>query len=309
MKVGVHDWRSYDESMRVFPGMTQVREFVPGVRKPETTDLSQKIMRLAQPALDKGLTPWVSFKLDPTDVHQGRWDVQLSDVASEVPESVFLIPWHEPENDMSASEFTGMFDTVASRLKEYGGQQPVVYSAMAYQFRPGSASTNIAPDWFPETADIYAVDVYSGGTWPVDYILPEHPGFKRWNEKRLLVEERDGISRPWAVTERGFITSDNHGARADTIRFEAAWIQDSDCSAYIYWNTQGTEGNPDILLDRRGEEAVAELISDLSEVDESYPGEEYIRGYQDGHAAGFWQGHEVAVNKMRDALNAIDSGE
>lgn len=251
---GVHDHRSYASTKQVFPKTVHVREFVSGELS-TSSDLVGKINRLAAPAFSAGLIPWISFKLRPSDVAAGRWDAKLRAVGAEVDSRVRLIPYHEPEDDMSPSRFTAMFNRVATRVKSAARGHRLVYSAMAYQFRPGSSTTADPAAWFPTGADVYAADVYSGRSEPLTAILPDHPGFKRWNRYRPK-------TKPWAVTERGFITGSRFRERADQIAREAAWLKTSGCAVYIYWNSEGTEGDPAILLDARyGEPALRAMMA------------------------------------------------
>jgi hypothetical protein len=251
---GVHDHRSYASTKQVFPRTVHVREFVPGELS-TSSDLVGKINNLAAPALSAGLIPWISFKLKPSDVAAGRWDAKLTAVGAKVDSRVRLIPYHEPEDDMSSSRFTSMFNRVAARVKSADRGHRLVYSAMAYQFRSGSSTTANPAAWFPTGADIYAADVYSGRSEPLTDILPEHPGFKRWNRYRPK-------TKPWAITERGFITRSQFRERAAQIAREATWLKTSGCSVYIYWNTAGTEGDPSIVLDAQyGEPALRAMMA------------------------------------------------
>jgi hypothetical protein len=266
--VGIHDWRSYEKTKDRFPNISAVREFVVGVLRPGQDDLAEKIRRLAQPALDAELIPWVSFKLRPDDVRAGRWDVALASVATGVPSGVRLIPWHEPENDMTAAEFTQMFDHIAGRIRQEGGGHEMVYSAMTYQY---ALDISDPEAWFPEKADVYAADVYSGKSFPLPAILPDHPGFANW------FNARPDLNVPWSISERGFITGIEFGVRADAIRREAQWLREvRDCRDYIYWNTPGGEGSQDIVLDAEyGEPALARALHRIAD--------EYGSGYRDGY--------------------------
>lgn len=299
---GLNDHRSPATSKSMFPGMKATRPFVSGVRTVATTDLVAKINAAASSSLSAGLQPWVSFKLDTTEVANGAWDAQLARVGREIDPNIILIPWHEPENDMSASTFVQMFDRVATRIKAIGRGHTLVYSAMAYQFRSGSTTTTNPLAWFPASADLYAADVYSGQSFPLNTILPENKGFMRWNEFRPK-----GV--PWGITERGFITGTEHQLRADTIAREAEWLKTSGMDVYLYWNTSGAENNPDIVLDAQyGEPALKKLLSTVVTTPEPDP--TYDEGYAAGYAAGKIDGHESGLSEgyakaKQDAVAAV----
>ena len=301
---GIHDYRPHEDVHGIFPAAIHSREFVSGVRDTSDTNLAIKIERAAQPAMSAGFTPWVSFKLNPKDVVAGKWDAQLEQVGYTIPSNIKLIPWHEPENDMPASDFRAMFARVARLIKGVDPELELVYSAMAYQFRPGSSTTADPEAWFPEDADIYAIDVYSGQSFALDAILPEHPGFARWNGHRPT-------DKPWAVTERGFITANKHPQRAAAIDREAEWLAKSDCSAYIYWNTEGSEGNPMITLDSTyGEPALKRLMQPKAD---PVTEDRYEEGFDDGYAAGLTRGQDEgysrAISDVMAALTALENEE
>lgn len=227
------------EQREQFPNAPLTRRFVSGVLSP-TTDLAYKVERQARPDLDAGLRPYVSFKLATADVMAGKWDAKLSflNAAYERMPNTRLIYFHEPENNMKASDFVPAFDRVRNRLPAF----EVGYSAMAYQFRPGSLSTTDPHAWFPE-ADFYGCDAYSAD-WAPEGLAPllQHRGFMRWHAALLGSGYGD---MPFGLTERGFSSGGTDAQRADLVRQDAADWPELD--HYILWNTTGTENSPKLL--------------------------------------------------------------
>lgn len=261
MLVGVHENRNPALTKEDYPRAKLYREFIPGVLKPQS--LVDRTRRIGEPVWDAGGVLVISFKPDLSAVARGQWDAHLRDYATwlkdEAPGPCFVVPWHEPENDMTAKQFVEMFNRVRRVMKEVYPQLTVIHSAMAYQYRPGGKADKY-DEWLTE-ADLNTCDVYSGKSFPLGQILPEHPGFKRWLQ---MVG-----GRTWGITERGFHADaqsvQDCKLRANTIMREADWLAKTpSCTMYIYWNTSGTENNPDLIVaDTKGEEALRYLTETL----------------------------------------------
>lgn len=260
MLVGVHEDRDPAQTKEDYPRVKLVRRFIPGVLKPQT--LIKKMFNLGQPVWAINAILVLSFKPDLKTVANGQWDAYLGELAAWIKANtdkpVWLVFHHEPENDMTASQFVAMFNRCHSVVKEVHPQIVTIHSAMAYQYR-SKGKAGHAGAWLTH-ADINTCDVYSGNTTPLNATLPEHEGFKRWYEVFGQTT--------WGITERGFIANPNSAeetkTRADAIRREAAWVSKTSCMMYIYWNTSGTENNPELVLDPKGEEAVLYLTELLA---------------------------------------------
>lgn len=268
---GVRDTRSPTAIRAAFPGVRLTREFVSG---PLTTpkSLIAAVDKVCRPAWAAGLTPMYSLKLDPTQVVAGRWDGPLTDLASwhTSQPGAYLIPWHEPEDDMTGAQFAAHFNHVADRVRAVNTALPLVYAAMAYQWAPGrggvgsiAGRTDNPAQWAAADADVLAVDVYSGRAFPLVAILPEHDGFTRWLD--TLVGGRE-----YMVTERGFeATQAQAPVRATQISREADWLlthpTGQRCTGYVYWNTAGTESSTSLMLDAAlGVPALQDLVARLA---------------------------------------------
>ncbi len=271
MMVGVHDARQPATTREEFPGAVLTRPFISGVLQGPRS-LLPKVDAVCRPSWDAGMVPQYSLKLNYDEVMAGRWDSfirELGDWHHDQPVAELII-WHEPENDpeLQDGRFPGYFNHVAEEFRTANENMPLIYAAMGYQWMPGRTNgtvkgfTSNPQDWCGVEADLLTVDLYSGQNVPVDTILPEHPGWQRWMEYVVG-------PGPWGASERGFITDADHGRRAEAIRREANWLMTDPaglrCRRYIFWNTSGTEKNPDIVLDQRaGEPAVRDLVRALS---------------------------------------------
>lgn len=261
---GICDWRAPEDTLALFQKIRITRVFVPNVLAPGEY-LVTKINNACQDAWNAGLIPVVSFKLAPADVTAGLWDTKLTNLGKWLagkPEA-WIVPWHEPENDLAASQFVAMFNRVYSKIKSVNANVKIGYVSMAYCWRPGDSRTSNPAAWKPAKADFFGCDVYSGNSFPITDILPEHPGFSRW-------QQAIPGNGPYMIIERGFIAKTDalKVERAKQIRREAAWLVSTElgkkCEAYLYWNTSGAEDNPALVLDAQGETALNELFGKIS---------------------------------------------
>jgi LysM repeat protein len=268
MQVGVHEAISESQLKVKYPGVKLTREFVSGVQS-VGTDLRVKVERVAKGSWDNGLTPVVSIKTNPNDTYAGKYDAAIANLGDWLrgkPET-WLIWYHEPEDDMNGVTFSRAFKRFRDVLRRVTTRVPVGYSAMAYQWRPSSRSTGHPADWRVE-ADFYSCDVYSGGSFSDQFILPEHPGFVRWY-KELVYRVPLG-EQLWGITERGW-KSGGDAARAQHIGRERNWLLKPEGgytrpTHYIYWNTTGTEDNPNLVNGPQATKALQQLVKELSQM-------------------------------------------
>jgi hypothetical protein len=213
--------------------------------------------RAAVEAVPAGLVPLVTFKPRPTDVAAGLWDAPLTAAKGWTTRPVLAYPWHEPENDLRPAVFTAMFDRVYDRLASINVR--VGYTAMAYQWRPGSATTGKPAAWRPTRCDWLGCDVYSGDSVPASTELAEHPGFQRW--WRLLAG-----GGPFLLPERGW--KGPNSVRAATIAADAQWLSGRPfqrrCDLLNAWNTAGTENDTGWLLTGTAATAVRSALQLLA---------------------------------------------
>lgn len=266
--MGVHENVSPAKLKTKYPGVQATREFVSGIQAPGV-DLRRKYDAVAKQSWDAGLVPFVSIKTDPVKTADGKYDVRFRELATWLKgkPNTYFIWFHEPENDMSGPTFAKAFKRVRDVMKTANPNVKVGYSAMAYQWDSSRSSTKDPKPW-RVTADFYGVDTYSGGNQPATAILPEHKSHVRWYDE--LVRKTPGAAAKWGLTERGFKNTKSDAKRAADIDRETAYLegltQNSSVtrpSFYLYWNTAGTEGDPNLINGPKAEAAVARMIKAL----------------------------------------------
>jgi hypothetical protein len=273
---GVHAKMTPADLNATYPGVVYTREFVSGtlINPGDVAGLIRKVQALCDPAWAVGQTPIVSVKLDVDQVTNGKWDSTLQDLGawlSRRPQMI-LIVHHEPEDDMTAVKFVPYFNRARHMLKLGYPALQVMYAAMAYQWAPGRAAggsiagrTDDPAAWAKVEADLYGIDVYSGRSFPLTAILPEHLGFIRWHIHMI-----GNTGRKWIVTERGFEASAaDSDRRALTISRETDWLTSGaaaamGCIGYVYWDTPGTESSTTLSLDAAGRRELRLLVSRLA---------------------------------------------
>lgn len=273
--LGVHekDTGSGDRAA-AFPGHCATRDFEPGVLA-SPVDLVKKIKAECADTWAAGHTAVWSFKPHPAKVADGSWRKPVQDLATWLLKHkddcpTIIIIWHEPENDVpkffrNAAAFVQMFNTVYEWLVEIFPGLTIAHAALAYRYRDGGEITDKTAAQWRTKANLHLVDVYSGRTFPLTAILPEHSGFARWFTYVVAGDKR------WGAGERGFTaTADKSATRAQTIGREFAWlaVQPVKPELYLIWNTAGSEGDKGLILDQAARTAVAEgfrLLIDAGE--------------------------------------------
>ncbi|MDQ3055874.1 MAG: hypothetical protein M3R66_19275 [Actinomycetota bacterium] len=197
-----------------------------------------------------GLRSFVSWKPPGGDFRgaaAGRYDEAVRAWAMSVPRTgVYATAFHEPENDMTASEFVALQRHLYTTVKQANPtiQWGPVY--MAYWWHPGQEAHYVGDPWawWPgdEYADFSALDWYSLLPSP----MTQSPSFLNWYSvmvttgKPLLVTEYGQyVLRPGAKPDPALQTR-----RADAIRADAQWIADhEDIRMWLYWQAVGPQGN------------------------------------------------------------------
>jgi len=179
---------------------------------------------------------------DPAAIAAGTHDAEIRSLASSMPAGTYLTMYHEPEDNMTGAQFVAMFKRFYSVAKAANAGVTIGYVAMAYQWRPGSASTATPDDWFPgaSSTDFLAVDAYDSG-WSGEHSLDVQPDFQRWygwaktKGKPLIIAEY-GVED---VSTGGFSDS----VRAGIIQRSMDWVwTQPQIRMVLYWN--GTSATP-----------------------------------------------------------------
>ncbi len=277
MLIGVHEQYQGEnattpaETLNRYPHTMVTREFKGGVVKPQ--NLVPSVTNLAKDVWDAGLVCNVSFKLSVEDVFNGGWQIYVQQLCRFLVDNgcvgkTVLTWWHEPEDDSADSfpngrksgkttsfatgdEFVRYFNTIHDWCKDVHPNITTSHAALGYGYRPklggpGDKSAFVTdPAKWVTKADIQAIDIYNGRSFPLDVILPDSGAFKRWRE-----------SHPgkWGVSERGWTAGpDAHAQRADSIARELAWLKtlpDTERPVfYTVWLTEGVEGDDNLKPD------------------------------------------------------------
>ena len=206
---------------------------------------------MCKAAWSKGLIVTWSVKLDVSSVMSGAWQPYLEQLASWIGSSgyneefIFVI-WHEPENDFKPDDYVAYFNKVHDTLKAINPGLITCHAALGYRYDK-IIKDDEAPKWRTK-ADINAIDIYSGRSFPLTAILPELNGFNKWF-KHVVGDSQ------WAMRERGFIANNgmDEANRAFTMKREADWLATQVAGKRlvwaVLWDTDGTEHDPGLLLD------------------------------------------------------------
>ncbi len=256
-----------------YPNTQLTREFKGGVIPPQ--NLIPSFEHLARPIINADMSVVLSLKPSTTDVFNGKWQLYIEQLArhiltNENSADVILTFWHEPEDDARDSypngtkktnlsfnggaEFVQYFNTLHDWVKGIDPRIQTSHAALGYGYRPKvggpgdkSAYVTDASAWVTK-ADINAIDIYNGRSFPLDVVLGDSPAFNRWRDSRI---------GPWGVSERGWTTTYHvPAARAQAVTAELAWLAtlpEVDRPAfYIAWLTEGVENDqglkPDALM-------------------------------------------------------------
>lgn len=291
MLLGVHEQYQGDnattpsETLTRYPRAMVTREFKGGIVKPQ--NLVKSTLNLCQEVWDAGLVCNVSFKLSPAEVANGEWQIYVQQLCRFLVDNgrtgkTVLTFWHEPEDDSAdsfpngrksgkavsfdtADEFVTYFDTIHDWCKAVSPSVMTSHAALGYAYRPtiggkGDKSAYVTnADAWRTKADINAIDIYSGRSFPLDMTLGTSGAFKRW---------RDSHGGPWGVSERGWTAPpDKHDERAASILAEGEWLAslpDSERPVfYIVWLTEGVEGDDNLKPDDSMREAVNTVFDRL----------------------------------------------
>jgi hypothetical protein len=268
--LGIHETGSTSARRAAdYPGHTATRQFMSGVQA-APVDLVAKIERQCAATWEDGHTAAWSFKPHPADVADGSWRKPVEKLAAYLRDNrktkrAIVIIWHEPENELhgyfkTPEDFVAMFNTVHGWIKTVYPAAKTCHAALAYAYRDGRGgfSDKDARRWRTH-ATVHGVDVYSGRSFPLETILPDHPGFARWH-REVARNSR------WGVIERGWTCAPKDNAkRAATIAREFAWMADisNPPDTYIVWNSTGNENDAGLILDPAGRKAVSSGFKQL----------------------------------------------
>ena len=260
--LGVHQQQIPKSTAQEFAGHRGTRIFVANVIRP--TDLVKKLKIQCADTWAAGQVAVWSFKPHPADVKNGKWKKPVEDLARYLKANpkakTAIVIWHEPENDLpkwfkKPEDFVSLFNTVHGWIVAIYPDAWTCHAALAYKYgiNKGGITDADAKRWRTK-ARVNAIDAYSGRTWPLNQILPEHPGYVRW--RRHVAP-----TGAWGVTERGWTCpAKDNKKRAQVMEREFAWLKslpkEQRPIVYLVWSTSGTENDQGLVLDAQGKTAV-----------------------------------------------------
>ncbi len=229
---GSSDISVWQQSNAIIGPLTCRRTYVP----PKTvgqfpTDISQTD---AGDDVVAGLRPFLSVKADPIGVAAGDFDGVIGQLAASFPVTgqCWLTYYHEPEDDMPASQFVPAFQRFYTVVKAANSNITVGPIHMSYQWRPGSTTTATPDDWYVGASfcDFLATDSYwdsSRGSTPLT--LADDPYHQRWHTWAITKP------KPLFVPERG-ISAVSDSQRAAMLLDEELWLKENGYVGVIYWD-------------------------------------------------------------------------
>jgi hypothetical protein len=148
----------------------------------------------------------------------------------------YLTMYHEPENDMTGSQFVTMFKHFYKVVKAANPNIKVGTVHMSYHWRPGATATANPTDWWVGSAytDFIGVDDYNDATTTKRSYAGDDPAFQRWYTWAA------SKGKPLAVVEFGRLEDPNDvGARAEDLLDTEEWLRSHGFFMFLYWQAIG----------------------------------------------------------------------
>lgn len=292
--VGIHQQYQGDRAttpeatLREYPLTMATREFTSKPIDPQ--NLIPRVEKLCRKVWDQDLIAVWSVKPKPYAVANGDWMPHFQQLAAHIRDEglwdkFVLCIWHEPENDVptwfpNGPAFVRMFNQVHHWVKAVSPNITTMHAALGYRYGDKRVGRETVPiditdeqaKYWRTKADIQALDLYQGRSWPLDQIAPENSAFKRWHTHVV-----GGPGNPFAFSERGFLASPGNtveqALRAATLKREADWLVEDqvgrDCQMVLLWDTEGSERDPKLpISDQGGKDAVQYYMERMVEAEQ-----------------------------------------
>lgn len=186
--------------------------------------------------------------------------------ASMLPDDMFTV-YHEPENDMSADRWWGMFRNCYDAAKQGNPSLTVVYCAMTYQHGPAGAAYGKSQEWCRDEpcdafgADDYGPHPYSGKNFNVS--LETKKEWRAWYDAAAL---QAGPGKPRALHVHEFGRSGKDpaavAARPQVLADSFAWLVAHGFDTFMYWNSSTGQSGTWWPLDDAASQAAWAAILD-----------------------------------------------
>ena len=217
----LHIWRCFDSSIK--------------------TPATARYQRVPAPVI-----PFYSLKPtngDITGFAAGNYSAAYQTVVSGLPYGSYLAVWHEPEDDMTGTDFKLLTERAYADAKAVRPDITFSYIAMAYQWETNSKGhTGSNAGWLEAArlVDLVAVDVYA----PAEDYKPmaQDLGFQSWMTQIVAAS-----GTPWGVTERGIYDGQGDTSRADVLTEDWLYACHNGAEMFLYYDADWDGGT--YLLD------------------------------------------------------------
>lgn len=209
---------------------------------------------------------WISYKSTTQNI--STW---LDDLPVSRRNKVLLTYNHEPEQELTATQFKANFDALLNSIASHPNRGyiqvgPILTSAWQYQNGNGANWS----DWWSTTmraqCDFNGWDCYNrAGSIPSDYPPPLSPDHSNGITLKLPVLSSEELELPWAIGEFGTRRTASDTSGVGAAAWMRSWVEEMDrqaCSYAAWWHDSGND-----LLDLNRTAEIAELQSLVAEFD------------------------------------------
>ncbi len=198
-----------------------------------------------------GVKHFFSFKADVAGLTSGAHDAAVATLAKSMSAGDYLTCYHEPENDMSAADFTRMQNHVYGVVKAAnpGVNFGPVY--MTYWWKNPSAIGKVSPSskdsWLPAKFDFLGADTYNVKPTPME----QDPQWRSWFDWALtkcgtkpiyVVEYGAGAIPPGGLSATAQSAMETQ--RAKNIAADAAYLaKHPQVKMWLTWFGTGSQGD------------------------------------------------------------------
>lgn len=203
---------------------------------------------------------WISYKSPSQNI--ATW---LDDLPVNRRNKVLLTLNHEPEQELTATQFKANWDALLNSISGHANRGyvqlgPILTSA--WQFQNGNGAN--WGDWWSATmrseCDFNGWDVYNrAGSIPSDYPDPLSPTHSVGITLKLPVLSSDELGIPWALGEFGSRRTAADTTGVGAAAWMQAWVDEMDqqaCSYACFWHDSGND-----LLDLNRTAEISKLQS------------------------------------------------
>lgn len=201
---------------------------------------------------------WLSYKSTTQNI--STW---LDDLPIARRNKVLLTYNHEPEQELTATQFKTNFDALLNAIAAHPNRAYIQVGPIltaSWQFQNGNGAN--WGDWWSTTmraqCDFNGWDVYNrAGVVPSDYPDPLSPTHSNGITLKLPVLTSDVLELPWAIGEFGTRRTASDTTGEGAAEWMRKWVEEMDvqaCSYACFWHDSGND-----LLDLNRTTEIAEL--------------------------------------------------